>query len=309
VKSHSIEIAPPVTHPSQAENGPVLTEHRASILALTGIRFFAAFFVVLYHTQIPMFLAQHRLPVFGLFLAHGYIAVLLFFLLSGFILSYTYTGQIERIGGYRRFWEARFARIWPLYAFSLLLSSIINHSTPSAGLAVATIFMVQSWSPIRPEIASTWNFVCWTLSAEAFFYLVFPVFQRWLERRSTRWQTGFLCAMLLFSAAIGTGNHVVGTPITGAFRFIPLALLRLPEFLCGMALGNLYLRERGRLRERYHARRFGLLTWSSAGMSIALLCCRNLHLVALTCIPFASLLLGLAVEVDCPMFCTSEELV
>ncbi|MGI9146826.1 MAG: hypothetical protein ACR2IK_09805 [Chloroflexota bacterium] len=56
--------------------------------ALTGLRFFAALHVVGLH----LLAAGHleRMPVFVRdMIAHGYMAVGLFFVLSGFILTYT----------------------------------------------------------------------------------------------------------------------------------------------------------------------------------------------------------------------------
>ena len=130
-------------------------------------------------------LLDHHLAAAGHFFQNGFLAVPLFFILSGFILAYTYEGQIEKPGDHRRFWEARFARIWPVYAVSLLLSSLPcladARRRPCPG-------HLRLWC--RRGIRSTrawlgaWNFVCWTLSVEALFYLVFPFVQVWLERRS-----------------------------------------------------------------------------------------------------------------------------
>src|SRR5260370_6407765 len=53
------------------------------------------------------------------FAAIGYVGVSFFFVLSGFILVYTYAGrEIDN----RDFYRARFARIYPAYLFSLLIS-------------------------------------------------------------------------------------------------------------------------------------------------------------------------------------------
>src|ERR1700728_4626085 len=126
---------------------PPLTTHRRSLRALTGIRFFAAFSVVIFHSRIGGYFFEHGHYAMAYFFMSGYLAVPLFFLLSGFILAYTYKGQMERPGDFRRFWEARFARIWPVYAVSLLLSSVPSFPAPSPGVALATLCMVQAWNP------------------------------------------------------------------------------------------------------------------------------------------------------------------
>ncbi len=56
-----------------------LTAHRSSLNALTGIRFLAALYVVLYHSHMPQALSEAGLKAEGNFIANGDMAVLLFF--------------------------------------------------------------------------------------------------------------------------------------------------------------------------------------------------------------------------------------
>ena len=195
-----------------------LTAHRRPLNALTGIRFFAAFYVVIFHTRVGAVLQGHGYKAAGNFFTNGYLAVPLFFLLSGLILAYTYAGQIEKPGDHRRFWEARFARIWPVYAVSLVMSSVPDFTIPAPGAALATICMVQAWNPFDMGMAGTWNFVCWTLSVEAVFYLVFPWFQTWLEERSERSQLVTIVAMLALCVAINSASRTLGYVPVGVWK-------------------------------------------------------------------------------------------
>ena len=163
-----------------------LSQHRRSLKALTGVRFFAAVDVVILHTRLPTALIEHGYHALGTFFLNGSLAVALFFLLSGFILSYTYQGQLQKPSGFRRFWEARFARIWPVYAASLLFTSAVSLSFPKPSWILPTLLMVQAWDPVHYAMWGAWNFVCWTISAEAFFYLCFPWIQILIERLTTR---------------------------------------------------------------------------------------------------------------------------
>jgi peptidoglycan/LPS O-acetylase OafA/YrhL len=290
-------LPPAATAPVPQE----LTAHRSSLNALTGIRFLAAFYVVLYHSHMSQALSEAGLKAEGNFIANGDLAVLLFFLLSGFILSYTYRGQIERRGDVRRFWEARFARVWPLYFVSLMLSTVATHTTPPPAQALATLFMVQAWNPLDIGMAGSWNFVCWTLSTEALFYLVFPFLQLWLERRSERVQVVSMVVMIVVSIAFGTSLHVFGFPVHAGFAYTPLAVVRVPEFVIGVCLGNLFLSRRTRLRQSvpvtsWLARTGGPWTWVAALASVALLCQQPGWIVTLTVATFAALLFGLAAE-------------
>src|SRR5690242_15865960 len=96
-----------------------LTERRPPLRALTGVRFMAAFYVVAYHS-LPFLKSHYRLyPAVEQFLSNGYLAVGFFYLLSGFILAYTYEGKIGNLREYMRYLVARFARIYPVYLLAL----------------------------------------------------------------------------------------------------------------------------------------------------------------------------------------------
>ncbi len=189
----------------------------------------------------PELLAKHHLGCLAELIRNGRFAVQLFFILSGFILTYTYSGKLTDSSGDGRFWEARFARVWPLYLLSLLLSSWFMHTTPHLPAAVATICMVQSWNPLSVGSGGSWNGVCWTLSCEAFFYVLFPYMQRLLERSGIVVLCAILGGALAFAIAFCTGD--IGA-MSRVPRGIPLALARLPDFIVGMCLGNIFLRLR-----------------------------------------------------------------
>jgi peptidoglycan/LPS O-acetylase OafA/YrhL len=205
----------------------------------------AAWYVVLFHALPGL---AHRYPVPKLlqtFLNNGYLAVGLFFLLSGFILAYTYEGQIDGASGRTRFWEARLARIYPVYLLSLVLSYTFAASLPFS-TRLAVLGMVQAWNPFNPDMAGAWNYPAWTLSTEAFFYLCFPFVVPWISRRSDRalfWLTGALLTVCVVghTPVMGLGdwkNHAVFLE-----RVIPLPVLRLPEFLLGLTMGLQFLRD------------------------------------------------------------------
>ncbi|RXS94948.1 acyltransferase family protein [Silvibacterium dinghuense] len=291
VLSASSELPIPAPLPKKGE----LTAHRGALPALTGIRFFAAMYVVFYHSHLPETLDQHHLHFGAMMIRNGLLAVPLFFILSGFILSYTYEGQVARPRGYRRFWEARFARIWPLYMVSLILSTIFNHTTPHSPLvALATVGMVQAWNPFDMKVAGSWNFVCWTLSTEAFFYLLFPPFQQWLERRRP-WVL-LSCLSLMIAIAVAGAIGSINYEDTRGLHGIPLALVHVPEFIIGVCAGNFFLRYRTRSPEKSAFPLRGALTYLACAASLCLLCQPTVGLARWTALSFAMLLYGLAAE-------------
>jgi peptidoglycan/LPS O-acetylase OafA/YrhL len=99
---------------------PIKTMQTKHILPLTGMRLFAAGWVVLYHFQgwlLMLFPFLHPLaPFFGL----GYNAVPFFFLLSGFILSHNYF-SVYSVSYHPKFVFLRFARLWPVHFTTLVL--------------------------------------------------------------------------------------------------------------------------------------------------------------------------------------------
>jgi peptidoglycan/LPS O-acetylase OafA/YrhL len=275
-----------------------LTFHRRQLKALTGIRFLAAIYVVIYHTKMGPTLVEHGHIAAGHFFMSGYLAVAMFFLLSGFILSYTYAGQIDEPGSYRRFWEARFARIWPVYVVSLLLTSLAQFAFPRLSYILPTLLMLQAWNPFDHAMWGAWNYVCWTLSVEAFFYLCFPFYQRWIERLDSQKQLTSMVVMLGLGVAINSAANVLGYASHGILHAVPLPLMRLPEFLAGVGLGNYFLRKTASAaaRSRPSVPASGLWTYVPVIVTIALLCRARDHWTSLVLITFAMLIFGLASE-------------
>jgi len=245
---------------------PASTTALPKLKALTALRFFAALHVVIFHMRI-----EGMLPAgpwwYENFAAVGYIGVNLFFVLSGFILVYTYAGaQVSPM----RFWRARFARIYPAYALSLLVSApffffAVRHldipflewsKQHLAAACALTLTLLQSWFP---QAALTWNAVCWSLSVEAFFYLLFPVLLVWSKDLATQkllwaiilWSLVSLSFSVLYLVVHPDGIDKINSGETtllwkNILSFNPL--LRLPEFLVGVFAGRLFLATRNNRR-------------------------------------------------------------
>ena len=237
------------------------SDARPRLPALTSLRFFAAFHVVIFHFQaMQTFIG----PVwFQKLSSIGYVGVSFFFVLSGFILVYTYAGRPMVL---KNFWRARFARIYPAYAFSLLVTApfffyaVLTMNFPffvwaKTHLKLASALVLSLLHAWVPPAALTWNAVAWSLSVEAFFYVLFPFLLLVLVRRSQP-QLLLIAGASWLTSLVFSGSYVVLNPdrlsivnadVLGAFwlnalKFNPLA--RLPEFLLGMACGFLFLRSR-----------------------------------------------------------------
>lgn len=220
------------------------------LAALTGIRGLAAWGVVFYHVRLSLggLLPAPMIAALG----KGYLAVDLFFVLSGFVIWYNYAARI-RAGGWaeaKLFLWRRFARVWPLHgallaafaAFALLLGGAGRDTAgyPWAELPLH-LTLVQNWG-FLPALA--WNHPAWSISTELAAYLLFPVL---VAARS--WEKLPSWALLGIAAALMLGLHGLfawhGEALLGA-RIEQLGLWRcLAGFALGMVLCLLWQRWRG----------------------------------------------------------------
>jgi peptidoglycan/LPS O-acetylase OafA/YrhL len=237
--------------------------------SLTGLRFMAAFLIVLHHfgnPPSPQFVRN--------VLTHGFVAVNLFFILSGFILTYSYMGHEGSLNTSKRnFWVARFARIYPVYLLGFVIAAPsalqeirqIGGASPwidTSLFAAAALTLVQSWSSLAVLV---WNGPAWSLSVEAFFYLLFPFVAPAILRLTPR---SLMLATLVFwiaSLAAPLAPMVTAHFDRNFWMFNPL--VRLPEFLLGIALGKFWLTRKRENFDRY----LPYLAVASAGLLVAFL--------------------------------------
>lgn len=219
--------------------------------ALTGLRFVAAAAVVAFHTTQPHIAGAPR--IVRDLVANGFVGVSLFFVLSGFILVHVYAGEgrapaIDRLA----FWRARFARVYPAYAVALLFALPVfiarrHEFEPLWASVLSAPLLLQSW---HPHTACAWNCPGWSLSAEAFFYAMFPFLIAPLARlsvRALRWVgLAAIAAALLpplayaLLAPHGMSGVETASPWLHVVMYDPA--LRLPEFVIGMVAGCLWAR-------------------------------------------------------------------
>ncbi len=210
------------------------------IKALTSLRFFAASYVLLFHSGGPTISASSLAPTpLKNFFANGYLGVSFFFVLSGFILTYVYQGKLATRGEIATFALARFARVYPVYLLSLV--AMTPFVAPGWLLGdFPQFFALQSW--LSQHIAgsagvSNWNMQSWTLSVELFFYICFPFVLRLMagmDRSRLMALLFLLCSVIIagrLSACVDTKSFLFGW-----MDFTPVPLLRTPEFLLGMLL-------------------------------------------------------------------------
>ncbi|HEY3180339.1 MAG TPA: acyltransferase [Casimicrobiaceae bacterium] len=245
------------------------TRHAINVVqldALTGSRFVASFAILVLHGAA----FGYSLPPW-LDLAQ---AVSYFFVLSGFILGYRYP-QLPDHRAVARFYWARFARIWPIHFFCLMLGVATVPAAFWASADGATwsilplqILLVNAWIPIERFVFG-FNPPAWTISVECFFYIAYPVL---IFRWNATWQWKLAGSGLLMLALALIG-YVAALPAATTpeqqNQVSTLALLygnplaRLFEFTLGMTAAMVWHRSHTHLQFS-----FGIAT----ALEVALLC-------------------------------------
>lgn len=239
--------------------------------ALTGIRGIAAWLVVLYHIRLSLTALLPAEAIVGL--GRGYLAVDLFFILSGFVIWYNYADRLREGGGAaaRLFLWRRFARVWPLHAVILaafmafvVLLLATGRAAPGYPLRELPLhlLLVQNWGLTD---ALTWNHPAWSISTEFAAYLLFPLLAL------LRWERLSAPALLTLAAALLAALHLLFA-LTGHHNLgDAIPQLGLWRCLAGFALGNvlclLWLHWRGR---RGLALAAGATALGVAGIGLAL---------------------------------------
>lgn len=217
--------------------GRHLTPPAGNLPRLTGMRAFAALLVFAYH-----------LPRLGPWVPGGqtsrvgYVGVAFFFVLSGFVLTWSSRG--DRVEP-RRFWVNRVARVYPSHLVMSLVALVVPLVTVGRPLLgdLASIALVQSWFP-SDRIAFALNAVSWSLSCEAFFYLLAP----WVITAVRRRSDGGAAALLLtwWAVAALSGLAISGVSYEADIWAYTLPPVRSGEFAVGILMAELVRRGRAR---------------------------------------------------------------
>lgn len=197
--------APPAPPTNRAVHG--------RLPSLTGLRFIAALLVFGYHSS----LALPALNPFAsddvadgyrwLFSNAGWAGVTFFFILSGFVLTWS-----ARSGDRpRHFWRRRFFKVYPNHLVTWVLALVLlTGAATQWWQAVPNLFLVHAWVPEFSVFLGV-NPPSWSLACELFFYLCFPLFLRWIKR---------IPSAHLWRWAIGTAAAVIAVPAL-AYLLLP----------------------------------------------------------------------------------------
>lgn len=188
---------------------------KSKYYAIDGLRGIAAILVILFHVKWSNHITDNNL------VGNGYLAVDLFFILSGFVITANYSGRIAGWIDFRTFVLTRFFRLYPVHIAALTALVAIEiikvvairnlgvapggqppfSGTNSVSGLIANVLLVQGFL-FNGEL--TWNGPSWSISCEFFIYWVFALaaWTGWHRKQSFSFLIGALALLSYGTLAV-----------------------------------------------------------------------------------------------------------
>lgn len=203
---------------------PAAAEHeRLRMGGLDALRMLAAVLVFVFHLTVHTAIDFGPLTVFA---AHARVGVIMFFVLSGYLLIRPFLYSPVSLRSYAL---RRLARILPAYYLALVGSSLLLQNTEVLRFPLEYLTLTQNYDP-----AATGNFVTvsWTLTIELAFYAVVPLIALGLSALRPLRAVEAVC--------IGMAASLAGIfAMMVLYRGPGLAFLLLPFFMWAFGFGIL----------------------------------------------------------------------
>lgn len=214
------------------------------IAPLTSLRFVFALFVFLSHLD---YLAGEENTVLAWLYKRvffeGYIGVSFFFMLSGFVLALNYKRRLANYEiGFRTFFVARIARIYPMHLVTLLIAiplTLVSLKVNAEWILhlVTNGLLLHSFIPY-PDFYFSFNKVSWSICNEMFFYVLFPVIILAIKHfgKSVLWLV--FCFLIITNLLL---PFLLSEEVYRSFIYIS-PFVRIVDFIIGIVLYEIYLK-------------------------------------------------------------------
>lgn len=213
------------------------------VKTLTSIRFFFALLVFLSHIHLfkDNSLTLEKINLF--YFTEFKIGVSFFYILSGFILTYTYNESILlNTFSFKEFIIKRITKLYPLHILTLILSvplSLNGFRRETAFWFTKLIIngiLIQSWF-LNDHLYWSFNAPSWSISNELFYYLVFPIIIIHLSKS----KLNQISIIIYLSGIILISYLLIGNQISADLLNIN-PLIRLSDFIIGILLCKIFLK-------------------------------------------------------------------
>ncbi len=213
--------------------------------SLTGLRWVGAMLVFGFHVATLGILADPApRAVLGDLFRLGLSGVQFFFILSGFVLVWSFRNGERK----RTFYRRRIVKILPNHVvlwLAVIVLALGWWGDPVDPVAAGlNLFLAQAWHP-TPGFFYSINTVSWSLSCELFFYLSLPLVLPTIRRLPVRALYALAAALPLLILAMWPGQLLVPEESRWWFTQV-FPLVRSLEFWLGVTAAELMLRGRWR---------------------------------------------------------------
>ena len=173
------------------------------ILEFEFLRGIAAFYVFFHHTLFQFNIIEKN-SLLGRFFSFGQEAVMLFFLLSGYVIALS---LIKKDYSFSEYFKHRFLRIYPILLFVMIVSIILKFLNNDLNIDfysfIINLLMLQDIGSLKPGTFAEpflGNSPLWSLSYEWWFYMIFFVhfifYKKIFTNISFLYSLGFIFSIL-----------------------------------------------------------------------------------------------------------------
>jgi peptidoglycan/LPS O-acetylase OafA/YrhL len=227
-----------------------LSRAQTRLPSLTGLRWVAALLVFVFHLG---YVGGSTGAALHIVLGRaGHLGVAFFFILSGFVLTWSARPNDRVVA----FWRRRLAKIvpnhWVTFLVAIALALLTGQVLAFADL-LPNFFLVHTWIP-RLESWTSVNPVSWSLACELVFYLSFPAWKRLIDRipAAKLWLTAAVVAAAILAVPLVVQGFVPDQPRIPFDTFGPISfdqlwlvyffpLSRIFEFVLGIVLARIVM--------------------------------------------------------------------
>lgn len=196
-----------------------LSAERIYFPNLNGLRFIAALLVIVHHTEQIKYIYNLPNNFSSSFIQIiGELGVILFFVLSGFLITYLLLEEEKRTNAIavKNFYLRRILRIWPLYFFIVFLAFAVLPNIPSfilpdygkaeiyedlsAKILLYVFFLPNLVSPLLGVVP--YASLLWSIGTEEQFYLIWAPLLKFVKRHRIALMFIIVFGYLLFARAL-----------------------------------------------------------------------------------------------------------
>lgn len=218
--------------------------------SLTSLRFLAALGVFLHHFHFFSETDNHILKNLYSIFFEGFIGVTFFYILSGFIISYSHNKYVES-GSYKvgEFLYNRFARLYPIHILTLVIAFFVymgidNYQYIDIELFLANALLLQSFIPDF-GYSFSFNGVSWSISVEMFFYFSFTFLLTFNKKQLS------ILTFILFMIIVAHLFLLGSSERFSGWTFYVNPFFRIIDFMLGMIIFRIYKSNKFSINEKF----------------------------------------------------------